>query len=163
MLVEHAKKQLRNIFTLKTKAELIRIGFFHMMFIETLQVIVNSLNNFIDSVITGQLLGTETLAAVGFFQPMLTIIGLEWVIIIGVQILCGKYTGRNREGDKEKVLRLFVTSIIVLSAIALTLAAACLFASDRLAEILGARGDTAVLLSDSCHSSRATSNFPQLP
>ena len=119
-----------------------------MMLIEVLQIVVNSLNNFIDTVITGQFLGTETLAAVGFFQPMLTIIGLEWVIIIGVQIIGGKYVGRNNKEDSDKLLALFADSIVFLGSAAAIFSAACFFFSRELALLLGAQGYTAILLSE---------------
>lgn len=138
MTIQEAQLQLRTIFTLKTKAQLIRIGFMNMMLIEILQIVVNSLNNFIDAAITGKLLGTDTLAAVGFFQPMLTIISLEWVIIMGVQILCGKYIGRHEEGDDEKLNSLFISSIIFLGAAALIFSAVCFIFSPQISAILGA-------------------------
>ncbi len=115
----------------------------NLLILEFLSIVVYSLNNFIDTFFVGNFLGTESMAAGGFFTPMLTIISLVWVVIIGVQILCGRYIGT---GDKESLLELLATSVVFLGSLAIIFSAFCFFKSEWLAEILGAEGTVAILL-----------------
>ncbi len=134
---------IENIFNNKT--QIIKQSFFSLMSVEILGAVVNSLNSTIDTVVIGQFLSVEAMAAVGFFSPMLTIISLVWIIIIGLQIICGKFIGK---GDKESLESLFATAVVFLGAIALIASIICFAENNFLAKILGAQGETAKLLQE---------------
>lgn len=129
----------------QSKANLIRNAFLKLLPVQIIGIVVASVNGFIDSVITGQLLGTETLAAVGYFGPLGMIIGVSYVIISGMQILCGNYIG---SGERDKLLSLFSTGTVFLAASGLLFSLLCWFGRSDIAVWLGARGNTALILSD---------------
>ena len=64
---------------------------------------------------------------------------------MGVQILCAQYRGR---GDNENLRRLFDSAILFLGAIAIIISAVFFFGREGLAAILGAKGQTAIVLQD---------------
>lgn len=129
----------------KNKLRLLRSSFFNLLSVEVLGVLVNSLNAFIDTAIVAKFLNTESMAAIGFFQPMLTIISLVWVIIIGLQILCSRYMGA---GDKESLEALFATAVVFLGGISIVASIALHTQCAALAGLLGAEGVSADLLQD---------------
>ena len=130
---------------LNSRKKIIRQSFLSLMSVEVLAAVVNSLNATIDTVIIGQFLSVEAMAAVGFFSPMLTIISLVWIIIIGLQILCGRCIG---DGDKEGLEALFATAVVFLGAISLAASIFCFVESNFLATLLGAKDETAILLQE---------------
>ena len=129
----------------KNKLRLLRSSFFNLLSVEVLGVLVNSLNAFIDTSVVAKFLNTDSMAAIGFFQPMLTIISLVWIIIIGLQILCSRYMG---VGDKRSLEALFATAVVFLGVMSIIASVALYTKSASLAELLGAEGTTANLLQD---------------
>ena len=119
----------------KNKLRLLRSSFFNLLSVEVLGVLVNSLNAFIDTAVVAKFLNTDSMAAIGFFQPMLTIISLVWIIIIGLQILCSRYMGA---GDKESLEALFATAVVFLGVMSIIASVALYTKSASLAELLGA-------------------------
>lgn len=124
---------------------IVREAYLTILPIQILRIIILSINALIDSVITGKFLGTESLAAIGFFGPLATIIGISEVITVGVQILCSRYIGN---GNQEKAVSIFSTGVVFLSIFSLTITIFAYLFRLPLAEFLGADDKTAVLLSD---------------
>ena len=120
-------------------------AFLRLLPVQIIEIIVFAVNTFADSLITGRFLGTDGLAAIGFFSPVATVIGITDVIIIGTQILCGRHIG---SGEGEKVVSLFSTGAVFLGAFSIVMSAACLLFRQPLAELLGARGQIAGLVAD---------------
>ncbi|MBP3873821.1 MAG: hypothetical protein J6E32_08890, partial [Lachnospiraceae bacterium] len=58
-----------------TKA-IVRRAYLRLMPVQVFGIAVTAINGFIDSVITSRFLGTEALAAIGFFGPIGMIIGI---------------------------------------------------------------------------------------
>ena len=124
-------------------AAIVHASYRHIMPAQILGLAIIAINGFIDSLITSQFLGTEQLAAIGLFGPVATVIGISWVVTTGIQILCSHEIGA---GKKDKVVSLFSTGVIVLSAFSLLVTAFCLAVPGALASVLGAQGRTADML-----------------
>ena len=99
----------------------------------------------VDNLFVGRTLGQGSLAAMGFFSPIMTAAGLSYVPIMGAQVLAGNYIG---EGKTERVNKLFVSVFFALFAAFTLFSTLCVLFRAPLANILGARGDVAVLLCD---------------
>lgn len=123
---------------------LIRSAFMRLLPAEMISIVVSAINALVDSMITGHFLGTGAMAAIGLFSPVTTIICLSFVIASGMQILCGQHIG---SGEKDQVVSLFSTGMAAISIYALMLTALLLLFRNGLAAVLGARGETAELLS----------------
>lgn len=132
-------------FVFETKRKQIRSAFFKLLPVQIFGVLIGAINHFIDSLIVGNFLDTETMAAVGFFAPLGTIIGLSHLIVVGVQILCGNYIG---SGERKKLLSLFSSGVVFLGCAGLAFSTVCFFGRMQIAQFLGAEGNTAVLLAD---------------
>ena len=126
-------------------AAIVQASYRHIMPAQILGTAIVAVNGFIDSLITSKNLGTESLAAIGLFSPIATLIGISWVVTVGIQILCSHEIGAGR---KDRVVSLFSTGVIVLSAFSLLVTALCLVLPGTLATALGARDGTAGLLKD---------------
>jgi len=99
----------------------------------------------VDNLFVGRTLGQGSLAAMGFFSPIMTAAGLSYVPIMGAQVLAGNYIG---EGKTERVNKLFVSVFFALFAAFALFSVLCVLFRVPLANILGARGDVAALLCD---------------
>ena len=120
-------------------------AFLRLVPIQIIEIIVFAINTFVDSVITSRFLGTEGMAAIGFFGPVAMVIGVTDVIIFGTQIVCGRFIG---SGEGDKVVSLFSTGIVFLSAVSLAMTVLCLLFRHPLALLLGAEGKVAGLVAD---------------
>lgn len=123
----------------------IRSAFLRLLPAEMISIVVSAVNALVDSIVTGHFLGTGAMAAIGLFSPVTTFICLSFVIASGMQILCGRHIG---SGEKDQVVSLFSTGMAVLGMYALILTASLLLFHGGLSAVLGARGETAQLLSD---------------
>ncbi|MBQ8092853.1 MAG: ATP-binding protein [Clostridia bacterium] len=122
---------------------IVRKAYYRVLPVQIISTLVLAVNAFIDNVITGNMLGDEAVAAIGFFGPVAAIIGVSYVVVLGIQILIGNYIG---QGSKEQIVSLFSTGIIFLAGFCSLLTVLCLVFHAPLSLILGARGNAAVLL-----------------
>ncbi len=123
---------------------IVKEAYLKLLPVQILGIVVSAINGFIDSLIVGKFLGTDALAAIGYFGPVTTIIGLSWVIITGIQVICSHAIG---SGDKDRVVSLFSTGVVVLSVFSIVATAVCLTFHSGLATLLGGRGTTHEMLS----------------
>lgn len=124
-------------------ATIVHASYRHIMPAQILGLAIVAINGFIDSLITGKFLGTEQLAAIGLFGPIATVIGITGVVTMGIQVLCSHEIGAGR---KDRVVSLFSTGVILLSVFSLLVTALSLALPGPLSSVLGARGQTAVML-----------------
>lgn len=129
----------------KEISPLVRKTFLRLLPVQIIEIIVFAVNSFVDSLITSRFLGTPAMAAIGLFAPIATVIGISDVLIFGTQILCGRYIG---SGEGKKVVSLFSTGVVFLSAFSIVLSLVCLAFRQPLAGLLGAKGDLVPLLTD---------------
>ena len=125
--------------------QLIRSSFVRMLFVNMFVQMTINICGVVDSLVISHRLGTEALAAVGFFSPVSMAFGMFSMIVIGSQILIGNYIGA---GKKERIDTLFFSSFLVLGVAYTLLGIAGILFRDGLATLLGARGETHALLCD---------------
>ena len=68
----------------RSRKNLIRGAFLRLMFNNICILIATCACGVIDNLFIGRILGKESLAAVGFFSPVTTAVGLSYVLIMGV-------------------------------------------------------------------------------
>ncbi len=134
-----------NTYISGSTSAIVREAYLKILPIQILRIVAASVNALIDSVITGKFLGTKSLAAIGFFGPLATVIGISEVITVGVQILCSRYIGN---GNQKKAVSIFSTGVVFLSVFSLVITTFTLLFRLPLAEFLGADDETTILLSD---------------
>ena len=123
-------------------SNIIKKSYLRLLPVQIFGLLVAAINTMIDSVITGRYIGTEALAAIGFFVPVATVIGISYVLTTGIQIMCGRAIG---SGDKKKVSSLFTTGVVILGVFALSVSLLCIVFCRPLAAFLGAKGETLTL------------------
>lgn len=117
----------------------------HLYPIQIISVLVVSINSLIDSFMTAHFLGTNALAAIAFFSPIITIINMSLLIVSGIQVLCPRFIGY---GQRDRINSLFTTGTLFCCSLGMLLT--ILFISFRLtiATMLGASRELIPLLSD---------------
>ena len=126
-------------------SQLIRGSFVRMLFVNMFVMLTMSICGFVDSLVISNRLGTEALAAVGFFSPVSTAVGMFNMVVIGSQILIGNFIGA---GKKDRIGTLFFSSFLVLACFYTLFAVTGIFFRDGLAALLGAGGEVHTMLSD---------------
>ena len=91
--------------------QLIRGSFIRMLFVNMFVLMAMSICGFVDSLVISRRLGPEALAAVGFFSPVSTGVGMFNMVVMGSQILIGNFIGA---GKKDRIEALFFSSFLVL-------------------------------------------------
>ena len=137
--------EIKNIRAQQTKQTVIKKSFTNLLFVCVAEKLAYFFNPFIDSAIVGVFLDSSIQAAMGFFVPIITMISLVWIVIMGVQILCAQYRGR---GDNENLRALFESAILFLGAIAIIISIGFFLGRAPLAEVLGAKDHTAIILQE---------------
>ncbi len=125
--------------------QLIRGSFIRMLFVNMFVLMAMSICGFVDSLVISRRLGPEALAAVGFFSPVATGIGMFNMVVIGSQILIGNAIGA---GKKDRIETLFFSSFLVLGCFYTLIALPGVIFRGSLAALLGAGGEVKSLLSD---------------
>ncbi len=120
------------------EANLVKKAYIRILPVQVLACVVAAVNSIIDGLITARFIGTQAMAAVGFFVPVCTIIGISQVVSIGVQILCSKYVG---SGKKKNAVNLFSSGVVFVSLYAFVVSLSCIFFRAPLSSLLGKGGD----------------------
>lgn len=110
--------------------------FLAMVPVQALAVGLPAINGLLNTSIIGSFIGIDALAAIGFASPLIQIVTTIAVMIsTGAQLMCGRYLG---EGNKEKIRKVFSTSLTLSVLLSLPIMFLCLFFSKELALLLGA-------------------------
>ena len=117
-------------------SKVVKKSYMRLLPLQILSIVVGSINVLIDGIITGQVLGSDAMTAIGLFCPISIAIGISYVITTGINILCCRYIG---EGNEKKIVSLFSTGVIFLSIFSLIITAIILFTRQPLATLLGAK------------------------
>ena len=129
---------------LHSNQKLIQSAFCRMMIVNMFVMMASCLNSFIDNLIVSRLLGTEALAATGYFAPVATAVGFYNMIVLGVQVLCGNFIGA---GKKKEVSSLFMSAFAFLGVLSTVFAITGIVFRNGLSTFLGARGTVHWMLS----------------
>ena len=109
-----------------------------MLAAQTLSALTVSLCLLIDSIIIGQYLGEEAIAAYGLANPILLIIGaVGSVLAAGVQVVCSKSIGR---GSQQETNAGFSSAIGLVILVSVPFMALVLAFASPLARLMGASG-----------------------
>lgn len=122
-----------------TNSDIIKKIYIKLLPVQVMVAIVAALNTLVDSIIAGNFLGKEVMAAMGLFSPVMTIFGLSYVISVGAQILCCKHIG---QGESKKLISLFSTCVVFLGSISIIFSALMIIFRYPLAGFLGATGQS---------------------
>lgn len=98
---------------------------------------IGMINTIIDGLAISAFLGTDALAAIGFYSPLVNILSLYAVYTVGTQMLCFESVG---VGDISRTKKYFSTCAVVITIYALICTSIMFFAAPGLAGILGAEG-----------------------
>lgn len=107
--------------------------------------LIFTVNTIVDSLVTSRFLGTDAMAALGFYSPVSNILYLCYILITGTQVLCGKSIGR---GQKKETVSVFSTCVFTMSVFAIICGVVMFLFPDQIASLLGARGASRQMLSD---------------
>lgn len=112
---------------------IIRKTFTKLMLIQFFSIVVSAANAAVDNVIIDLFLDPNIIAATGLFAPVITVMGLSYVIITGLQILCSRAVG---SGEGRRAVSLFCTGAVFLAVFGIAVSVLCLMFSDSLALLL---------------------------
>lgn len=121
-------------------SQIIKTSYRKLVLVQIFGIIVNSLNAMLDTMITSFYLGSVAVAVAGLFVPVTTFIGISYVFITGIQILCSRAVGK---GDKDRAVSLFSTGMVFLLFGGLIISLGCIFFREPIAIFL--RADDLVL------------------
>ena len=121
----------------KADQHIIKESYFRLVIINIIVLMASTMSGLVDNLVISRELGEEALAAVGFFAPVLALVGIGYVIVMGAAVLCGNYIGA---GQQKKVSALFNSAVRVLTGFYLVFALILVFGRVPLATLLGARG-----------------------
>lgn len=113
---------------------------------QILAVIVLNINSFLNSLLIGNLMGSEFLAVFGFMVPVNCIHSMiGGGIASGAQILCGRCIGR---GDQKGIRKIYAAVFFLCVCLGALLMFAYQVFSVQIASLLGASGNTLTYTAD---------------
>ena len=100
-------------------------------------VAIQSINGIVDGVVGSRLLGSEAMAAVGLFSPLLSLLyAVAFIIILGSQVLGSQYAGK---GEAENTNRIFSITVCLITIVGVIVGIILTVFSEPLAGLL--KGD----------------------
>ena len=127
------------------KQKIIRESYVRLLMVNIFALIATNICGFIDNIMIGRFLGTQALAAVGYFSPLSVVTGLPYVVILGAVIIVGNCIGA---GQQDKVNALFTSSFSAIAAAGLLFGAGIVAARNPVSALLGAREETSRMLGE---------------
>lgn len=102
-----------------------------------LSMFMSTVGNVIDGIITGNFLGTKSIAAFGLTLPYQRFVGIfSNVVMVGMQVLCSKSLGR---GNLRAANEIFSLAAVATLTVAVFVACGTLLFTEQIADILGAK------------------------
>ena len=126
------------------RSSILRNTFFAQLIAFIISSLTQSIGSLIDGVVIGQFLGTESIAAFGIVNPLITTFS-----VFGAIVSTGsrtRYTRLIGEGKKKDAQSIFSLSCILSIGFATVLMAIILPFASPIAKVLGASGNAANLL-----------------
>ncbi len=80
-----------------SKQELIKSAYKKIFMASIFVLLATNIGMIVDNIVVGRLLGTNGLAAIGFFAPISTAVGFSYIIISGAGVICGNFWARVKE------------------------------------------------------------------
>lgn len=93
--------------------------FARLLPVQIILVAIQSVNGIVDGIIGGRLLGSESMAAVGLFSPLMTFLyAIACVIIVGSQVVGANYAGKGEEDNTNNIFSITVCLIGIIGVFA---------------------------------------------
>lgn len=125
---------------MKSDPRMIERLFFRLMPVQILLVAIGSINSVIDGAMASSFIGPEAMTVTGLYMPLLKIFEtVNTVLLIGSQILCGQFLGKNQVDRTRNVFSIDILTVVGFSVIS---TAACLIFPGGVAGALGADAAT---------------------
>lgn len=87
--------------------------------VQIILVAIQSINGIVDGIIGSRLLGSDAMAAVGLFSPLLTLLyALVCIIIVGSQVVGSHYTGKGEINETNKIFSITLCLIAITGTLA---------------------------------------------
>ena len=129
---------------MKSDDILINKAFRSMLLVSVLATVAALLTVTVDSVITGQFLGADAVAATGLLSPVTMLFGMFGTVLgAGLGLTCVQYMGM---ADLKKVNGTFSAAVLLAVSASAVLALAMFFLAPVLGRLAGASGENAALL-----------------
>lgn len=101
-----------------------------------LSMFVSTIGYLIDGIITGNFLGTDSMAAFGLTMPYQRFVTIfPSVIVVGMQVMCSKFLGR---GELREANGIFSLALAAAAGISIFLTGGTILFTEQVADILGA-------------------------
>ena len=102
----------------KANAKVVTRLMFRLLPIQIFLAAVGSVNGIVSSYFASNYVGVDAMSAVGLYSPISMFLNSVSLIMVGGSvILCGKYLGRNRQDDLQRVFSLALFLAPVLAAV----------------------------------------------
>lgn len=83
--------------------------------VQIILVAIQSINGIVDGIMGSRLLGSDAMAAVGLFAPLLTLLyAFGCIIIVGSQIVGSHYAGK---GETDKISKIFSVTLCFIAIV----------------------------------------------
>lgn len=125
------------MFKNKRKDSFISKIYTRLLPVQIILVAIQSINGIVDGVVGSRLLGSEAMAAVGLFSPLLSLLyAVAFIIILGSQVLGSQYAGK---GEAENTNRIFSITVCLITIVGVIVGIILTVFSEPLARLL--KGD----------------------
>ena len=122
-----------------SKKQLIKKMFAGIVITNVISVVAGIGCNMIDSIVTGQFLGPDAVAAAGLVQPMVLMVNLFGGLVCGgLNVLCTQYMGK---AQSDRVNQVYSVTIIAAFTVSALMTLFMFFGAGWLADMLYAGGD----------------------
>lgn len=86
--------------------------------VQIIMVAIQSINGIVDGIIGSRLLGSDAMAAVGLFSPLLSLLyALACIIIVGSQVLGSQTAGKGNMDNTNKIFSITICLIAILGVV----------------------------------------------
>ena len=111
--------------------------------VQFFSLVISNLNGFVSNSLIGQFYGAESIAAVGLFSPLLTLICILNIFCVGANVKCCEYIGLDKRKESSSV---FTSISVFLFLVGLGILFLIWIFINQIASILGATGSVSSLL-----------------
>lgn len=100
-----------------TDYRLLTRQFFRLLPYQILLIVLSSINDILSGLFASNYIGTDAMSALGLYSPFDTfLIAISLMFVIGSQIICGKFMGRN---EIEETKKIFTVDILITTALSI--------------------------------------------
>lgn len=107
------------MFRINKKDRFIARIYARLLPVQIILVAIQSINGIVDGIIGSRLLGSDAMAAVGLFSPLLTLLyALVCIIIVGSQVVGSHSAGKGKTTETNKIFSITLCLIAIIGTLA---------------------------------------------